>query len=772
MIGLALALLQAAGELRVAASVDRNRVQVGDEVVYSLRATAAAPGNFRIELPQASGIEVLDRSERTDLVVGSSPPAREFAVEIRLRATQVGTWQFSPVLVFVGSRSELAPDVSVTVTGAGPADPSASNPILLGLIQRAPPPTSGSTATLGIVVSSNLVHQGDQLDVLTTAWFPRSLRSRLRRPPTLKPPVLAGVWSVPQPAVPGIVTSRAIGDEVYDLFVSHQVVFPLTPGRLTIPPARLEYGVPSGRRTGGDERPVEAASQPVDLSVLPLPDGGRPAGFSGPVGRNFRIGYRLRTLPARVGEPLPVEIALSGDGNLAFWSPPNVLWPAGSRAYLDHVSDAPRSAGGRLGGVKTFHFLLVADSVGSLPLPSLSFPYFDPVRGYLEAASPGMVVPVLEPSDKGPKRPSPPLVPVVADWPWVIAAPSRLPVPWWTLALGPILVAGLIRIAARRRPRARRAAVARPAPLEVLDRMIVALVPEEERGRADGIVHGFRQAGLDRETALELARLKVEVDRARFAAGSGADAPSLGTRIEAELARLPGGLRRALGIAAVFIAAIAVPRLTGQERSPEELYRAGQAHVAAEAFAGRAAADSTRWQNWYDLGAARYLAGEDAAAAAALERAFLLAPRARVARALWTELEREHEPLHEVSRAGGLALSEWRVLLIALGLVAAFAVGLGRGSLLLRGGLVALVLAGVVAISRAEARDRDPAGFTRSSLTLRLSPHGLAPELGALPALSRVVVEGSAGDWVLVRDARGTRGWLLRSAVVPIRRLN
>src|SRR5262249_22808224 len=160
------------------------------------------------------------------------PPTREYVSEIRLKATQVGTWSWSPVLVFVGPVSELAPDVTVTVVGAGSADPSASNPTLLGLIQRARPPTSGSTATLGIVVSADRVLKGEQLDVPTPVWSPRPPRAGLRRPPTLKPPVLSGVWSVPQPAVPGVVSSRTIGDETYDLFVSHQVGFPLTQGKL------------------------------------------------------------------------------------------------------------------------------------------------------------------------------------------------------------------------------------------------------------------------------------------------------------------------------------------------------------------------------------------------------------------------------------------------------------------------------------------------------------------------------------------------------------
>ena len=152
------------------------------------------------------------------------------------------------------------------------------------------------------------------------------MRSRLRRPPTLKPPVLPGVWSVPQAPIPGVVASTGVLDEVYDLFVSHQVVFPLTPGPLAIPAARVDYAVPlSGR--GGGERPVEIASAPVTVAVRDLPEAGRPAGFGGPVARDLTVGYRLRQLPARAGELLPVDVTLSGGGNVPFWPAPVVEWP-------------------------------------------------------------------------------------------------------------------------------------------------------------------------------------------------------------------------------------------------------------------------------------------------------------------------------------------------------------------------------------------------------------------------------------------------------------
>ena len=51
---------------------------------------------------------------------------------------------------------------------------------------------------------------------MSAAWFPRDLRLQLRRPPTLQPPVIDGVWSYPQATPAGIAATRNIGGRWYD----------------------------------------------------------------------------------------------------------------------------------------------------------------------------------------------------------------------------------------------------------------------------------------------------------------------------------------------------------------------------------------------------------------------------------------------------------------------------------------------------------------------------------------------------------------------------
>ena len=759
-------LWQVATAVSVDATVDRASVPVGDEVRYSVRVTSAMVGAFRVELPQLDGLLLAGRTERLDEALAAGQTTRTYLLEVRFRAAQVGTWRIDPVLIFVGSETAMAPPVTVTVTGSGAALP-APNPRLAALVGRVRSPTAGEAATLAVVVSSERLYQGEQLDVLTAAWFSRSLRARLRRAPTLKPPALSGVWTVPQPAVPGIVATRSVGDDVYDLFVSHQVGFPLTAGRVVVPAARLEYAVPTSRRASGDERTVEAASDPVAIEVLPLPEPAPPA-FRGPTGGGLRISYGVRALPAHAGEPLAVDLTVTGRGNLAFWLPPNVAWPAGTRAYLDRTDDAERNDGGILGGTKTFRFLLLPDSVGSVALPSVSYGYFDPGGAtYREATTAGLVVPVLPGRSRVDREP-PPLAaaPPAASW---LERFRPGTVSWWLAWLGPIGLIGLVGLATRRRP-APVAPRSRPDPIADLEQLIVRLVPEVERAAPDLLEQGLRRAGIDRTDAADIARLKAAADRVRFTPG---DATRLGTLqqdIAAAMGRLPRGLGR--GLAGVLLGLGVAAAVAGAQSSdpPEALYRQGAFGPAARGFATRAAA-SGAWQDWYDAGAARYAEGRDAEAAWYLDRALRAAPRAWPPRALWSALERQYEPLHAARppagltrlETGAIALGTWWFVL--------------TGAVLLRRrrglGLLAVTIGGAAVIAAAVWPAPDAAyGFLRAPLALRRSPHGLAPEQTSLAALTRLSIVRSAGGWVLVEDRDGNEGWVPASALASADRLN
>ena len=378
-------LLVQASRPEIKASVDRDHLAVGDDLVYSVQAVSGSVASLRILVPSLAGFEIIGRSERSTVShLGGS--GRSTTLELRLRALKAGKWAIGPARAVQGGEEVVAPAVTVRVDELPGATARAANPALRARLERAPPPGSPGQPAVNLALSSRTGAVGDQIDVLTAAWFPRELRVRLRRPPTLQPPVIEGVWSYPQPVPPGIAATRTVGGTLYDLFVAHQVVFPLRPGRIVITPAVLKYSVPLALQFFSQEERYTLTSPAETLAVSATPIDGRPAGYSGAVGRELQLTRTVEPPTAVPGEPVAVAFQLSGEGNPALWPAPTLDWPAGIRSYRDGTDERLQVTEGRLGGTKTFRFTVVPDSSGTRPLPGAAYAYYDVQDGVFRTA--------------------------------------------------------------------------------------------------------------------------------------------------------------------------------------------------------------------------------------------------------------------------------------------------------------------------------------------------------------------------------------------------
>ena len=72
MIALLLGALLLQGEPpTLDASVDQDRVMVGEEITYRLRATSRSPAPMEVTVAPFTGLETVSRSERTELSLGA-----------------------------------------------------------------------------------------------------------------------------------------------------------------------------------------------------------------------------------------------------------------------------------------------------------------------------------------------------------------------------------------------------------------------------------------------------------------------------------------------------------------------------------------------------------------------------------------------------------------------------------------------------------------------------------------------------------------------------
>jgi len=763
-----------AGMPTVTATVDRTRLAVGEELLLTVRASGAADQPIRISLPPLDGFEVTARSERTEVAFAATD-SRTTTLEVRLRPARAGTFRLGPVTAQQGASTVRTAAVMVTVTGS--AGPAVVTPRLRSLLERAPPPRRPGEPALSLIVSDDRIYVGEQVDVITAAWFPRDLRARLRRPPTLSPPSLTGVWSYPQPTPPGISASRQVGGTWYDLFVSHQVVFPLVAGRVAIARASLQYSVPVAMQFFSQEERYNLESNDAILDVQPLPAAGRPANFTGAVGRGLTI---ERTAPrtARSGEAVPVEIGVRGTGNVALWPVPELTWPAGIRQYQDRTDDRIETISGRLGGEKRFRFLAIPDSAGPVTLPAVEYPYFDlEAEAYRVARAPAVTFVVAPGPESATSRPTPP--PLVASRRAPLASRLLDAMPaaaWLVLACLPLAVwaalAGRERTRDRRR---RRKADIRPDLAASDRRLLMALrnlVADAETRTGTGLVAALRAAGVDVPLAQRIARVRDEFLATRYG-----PTPA-GGRSEADITREMDELTRALGgqsrhrerrgrRVALSLTLLLAPGIVSAQLSPEQLYADGAYRAAADAFARRAAADPLVAAHWYGLGAAEYRAGSDARASAAWHRAARLAPRTpSVRRAL------RLVPPPDAASARRFWVSPVTPAELAVAGLAAWLAGWGlvfRNQRRFRLRYLALLAAGValgMAALGVELHYRRPLAVAVLPEPLRISPHERADEVGPAEPGAALRPIRREGPWVLAESSPGRLGWLPASALM------
>jgi BatD DUF11 like domain len=209
---------------------------------------------------------------------------------------------------------------------------------------------------------------------------------------------------------------QVIDGETYQVVHFQTTVVPLRTGSLTIGPASLQLSLLSRRREGlsndpffqhffqddpfsTQRRPLELHSDPVTLNVLPLPEEGKPAGFSGAVG-SFTLQVSAAPTELTAGDPVTLRMTLNGSGNLADAGAPELANTDGFRTYETHGS---KPADGGTAIAKSFEQVLIPNDAGARTIPPVRFSYFDPQAQRYETVQSQPIALVVHPPRNAPR---------------------------------------------------------------------------------------------------------------------------------------------------------------------------------------------------------------------------------------------------------------------------------------------------------------------------------------------------------------------------------
>ena len=241
-------------------------------------------------------------------------------------------------------------------------------------------------------------------------------------------------------------------------------VHPSVQVEIVVPPRSLD-----GRTRGRAEvREAVFSPPPLAIVVRPLPEHGKPEGFTGAVG-SFTFTAAAKPAAVAEGEPVTLTLEIRGRGNIESVAAPQV--PAGDRFKVYEPRLLRREISeDRSGGRLVFEQVIVPRSTGSTPLPAVVFSYFDPAqKSYRKladgpfpllvtpAAHPGAsTVEALSPGAASGRKPAPrvdiaPLKPAPDGWA-KLPARSWYTSPWFlALQFVPLAVVVALYLSARRR---------------------------------------------------------------------------------------------------------------------------------------------------------------------------------------------------------------------------------------------------------------------------------------------------------------------------------
>ncbi len=382
-IAIALALVPALAEasFTLRSEVDARRIGVEDQLHLTITVEGSGAPD-EIPLPALTNLEVVGgpfQSTQVSIVNGRMSQSRGFSYVLQARApgkAEVG-------VVRAGDQAAPAIAIEVVAGSARPRQAQRQDPFGMDpfgdpfeeLLGRRRGRAAMPKLLVEAVPSRTRLRIGEPL-VLTYSLLTQTSVADLQ---FKEPPQFAGFWveDLERPPGPPSGEAATVEGESYRRFpILRKLLFATKAGTLTLPAVAFRIGLArQGFFDAGGA--VERATKPVVVTVDPLPDA---PGFSGAVGR-FRTSASLDRDVVPLGEAATLRFRVEGTGNLKWIDRgPEVAVP-GARTFPPQVKSDLRPSAEGISGSRTWEFVVVPETSGTVEVPSLSFSYFDTTAG-------------------------------------------------------------------------------------------------------------------------------------------------------------------------------------------------------------------------------------------------------------------------------------------------------------------------------------------------------------------------------------------------------
>ncbi|MCJ7813376.1 BatD family protein [bacterium] len=377
----------AADDLNVKSYIDRSVIGLNQQFILSVEISGGGANSApNPEIPPMDDFAtLLGSGSSQNIQLLNSVMSISKTINYYFQATAIGKYTIDPVTVTWNGKTYSTDPIAIEIQ-------QASKPLQSTPKQDAPVEETGlaeSDLFLKAIVNKKQVYQNEPV-VVTYKIYTIVNISEVG---LAKTPSTGGFWIEEFPLDRQLQTSTEIvGGKQYTVAtIKKMALFPMSSGIKTIDPLAVDCEV-SVRQSSGNlfddffndpffSRTVQKRiqSETVTVNVLPLPEEGKPADFSGVVGKFIISGWVDKT-NVETNEAVSYQIKIEGDGNIQALPEPDVSFPADFEIYPPKVAEYIDRTGSIVSGNKTYEFVFVPRAAGVQKIKPVQFHYFDPTE--------------------------------------------------------------------------------------------------------------------------------------------------------------------------------------------------------------------------------------------------------------------------------------------------------------------------------------------------------------------------------------------------------
>lgn len=365
-----------------------SQVNVGQPFQYTVTLNESAS---QILSTNFSNFNVLNgpnagSSSSITVINGKTTQNQSFTYTYTLSAKSEGTFSIPPTTFKVNNKTIKSNPLTITVVKGSPQNTRQNSS------QQNTPKFNEKDVFIRASASKTNPYLGEQVLITHKLYIGASVNGGYRIE-NINIPSQSGLWTYTMGDDSGNPkqTVETIDGKRYTVYeIRKTSVFPQKDGEITVTPMEMVFiariitkqstGDPFfdqffGNQSARDYE-LNIKSNPIKLSVKPLPSNQKPDNFSGLSGQ-FTIKALISRNTLKTNDATNLTISVSGNGNIQHIESLNIKFPSGLDVTDPKITDNINTKGITVNGTRIFEYVIIPRSDGTFTIPSATFSYFD-----------------------------------------------------------------------------------------------------------------------------------------------------------------------------------------------------------------------------------------------------------------------------------------------------------------------------------------------------------------------------------------------------------